>query len=94
MNFILLLVLPDSMLDAKIANCIAACSDSDCKAFMQLDKMAKRCLLPVCQDILLLTQTLILIILIYNTQSLYETALISEASQDIEHQPSLDVLLW
>lgn len=41
---LLVLKLPDSMLDAKIANCIAACSDSDCKAFMQLDKMANRCL--------------------------------------------------
>lgn len=55
-----LLVLPDSMLEDKIANCILACSDSDCKAFMQLDKFANKYLLPVCQDGLLLVQTIVL----------------------------------
>lgn len=45
-----LLVLPVSMLGDKIANCILAISDSDCKAFMRLDKLANRYLLPVYQD--------------------------------------------
>lgn len=60
MNFVLFVGVARPMLDDKIANCILAISDSDCKAFMRLDKLANRYLLPVYQDLLLHVQTMVL----------------------------------